>query len=269
MIWESCYESGDDYLGTAADIDHLIDWSGDSGVVAAALVDAGRPEGHGFIEPLGADGEQGTRFRVHDLWHHAPDYVRKRRERELERQQKAGPTAERRDPAPNGGQRSPGSGSQSGVVRPPSPSPAPSHGKHQPSEQVGVCAEPLRVSTPLLTFPTTGKGLTTWELEQGQVDEWQGVYPTLDVFSECRRAHVWVLANMGRRKTARGMPAFLVRWFNSAVNRGSTVRFESRPAAVAGPSPAAARDARERMAERSRERERNREEAERRKAVAH
>jgi hypothetical protein len=93
LLWNSCYEAGDDYVGTAEDIDAVVGWPGEPGVVALALVAAGIPEGHGFIEPLQPekDGDP-MRYRVHDLWHHAPEYVTKRRKRESERRQRSDPS---------------------------------------------------------------------------------------------------------------------------------------------------------------------------------
>lgn len=87
IIWDTCYESGDDYLGTAGDIDQIVGWDGDPGKLALALVACGLPEGQGFIEPVNAAQGQEVTFKVHDLWHHAPEYVAGRRMREQERRQ--------------------------------------------------------------------------------------------------------------------------------------------------------------------------------------
>lgn len=95
MLWEVAYESGDDYLGTSGDIEHTVGWTGEPGTLTAALVACGAPEGQGFIDPIPGQGE--TTYRVHDLWHHAPDYVRKRQKREADRRQKSIPVqADRR-----------------------------------------------------------------------------------------------------------------------------------------------------------------------------
>lgn len=73
--------SGDDFLGDAADVESAARWSGTPGELVCALLDAGGGAGAGFIEPAETSGT----YRVHDLWHHAPDYVRRRRQRERER----------------------------------------------------------------------------------------------------------------------------------------------------------------------------------------
>jgi hypothetical protein len=86
LLWEPCYEAGDDYIGTAEDIDTLVGWTGESGALARALVDAGAPEGHGFIEVVtDQKGQAPATYRIHDLWHHAPEYVKNRAARERER----------------------------------------------------------------------------------------------------------------------------------------------------------------------------------------
>lgn len=70
-------------------------------------------------------------------------------------------------------------------------------------------------------YPTVG-ALQTWELSEAQLGEWVDSYPNLDVRAECSRALTWLRANQAKRKTARGMPAFLVNWFNRASDRGGS-----------------------------------------------
>ncbi len=71
--------------------------------------------------------------------------------------------------------------------------------------------------TAVLVFPTRGRP-SRWVLTQSQVDEWTPLYPGLDVVGCARRALAWAKAN--GPKTSRGMPAFLVSWFNREVNSG-------------------------------------------------
>lgn len=226
MLWDSCYESGEDYVGTAADIETMLGWTGAAGELAAALVDAGKPEGQGFIEPIENGATSPLRYRVHDLWHHAPDYVAKRRKRELDRLHKIDPAAERGvgRSAPFGGQQLPSLDWQDGDGRPPSPSPSHSPspspmGQSVSSATPSASREPL--SAALLVFPTIGKGGNEWALTQAQVNEWQELYQGLDVVAECRKALAWVKAKTGNRKTAGGMKTFLVNWFNRGVGRGA------------------------------------------------
>lgn len=75
-------------------------------------------------------------------------------------------------------------------------------------------------------FPVVGKGGPSWTLSEAQVASWRELYPTIDVLREVRKALAWCAANPGRRKTAKGMPAFLVNWLNKATNdtRGGSGR---------------------------------------------
>jgi hypothetical protein len=66
-----------------------------------------------------------------------------------------------------------------------------------------------------LQFPVSGAP-RIWVLTIAQIEEWQTVYPDIDVKAEARKALAWIKAN--RQKTARGMPKFLVSWLGKATN---------------------------------------------------
>src|SRR5688500_6650800 len=80
-----------------------------------------------------------------------------------------------------------------------------------------IAPSPSDSGPALLTYPCVGKS-KEWKLTQGFVDALRADFPNLDVFAECRKAHAWVAANAAKRKTARGMPAFLVNWMNRATD---------------------------------------------------
>lgn len=93
------------------------------------------------------------------------------------------------------------------------------------SDSVSVLSDSPEAAKPpsvpvvaLLEFPTVGD-VKAWTLTQPHVTQWQADYPNIDVFAECRKARAWVLADLARRKTARGMEKFLVRWFGRTVER--------------------------------------------------
>lgn len=91
-------------------------------------------------------------------------------------------------------------------------------------------AEPPSDSTPVVTaFPVVGNPeQPTWVLHQSLVDRLSTAYPNLDVVGECQRAAIWCETNGPKRKTAKGMPAFLNTWMSNASNRGSSpVRAQS------------------------------------------
>lgn len=99
------------------------------------------------------------------------------------------------------------------------------------SKEQETSAEPPSDSTPtVVTFPTIGTAAKSWDLTQSRIDGWAQAYPNADVLGECRKALMWLEANPERRKTAKGMPSFLVNWLNRAVDRGGA----TRPAAAFG-----------------------------------
>lgn len=86
-----------------------------------------------------------------------------------------------------------------------------------------VSSEPAQTAAsepPLLTFPTVGTGAKSWALTASRLAQWREAYPGLDVMAECRKALAWCDANPTKRKTASGMPAFLVTWLNKSTNSG-------------------------------------------------
>lgn len=82
---------------------------------------------------------------------------------------------------------------------------------------------PSDPTPPVMTFPTIGN-VRSWDLPRSRVDGWAQAYPALDVLAECRKAYAWIEANPSRRKTAGGMPRFLVTWLNRAVDSGGGSR---------------------------------------------
>ncbi len=111
------------------------------------------------------------------------------------------------------------------------------------SEPAPPSAEPAAAPAPetppaggdraVLTFPTVGKGPKTWELTEAKVREYAESFPGVDVLGECRKAVQWARDNPRKRKTARGMPAFLARWLGKAQDHGTNARAGARPPATA------------------------------------
>ncbi|HZF31355.1 MAG TPA: hypothetical protein VE907_19725 [Gammaproteobacteria bacterium] len=142
FMWHAANETGNPVLGDADDVEATSRWRGPRGELVAALLDCGSNGGAGFIA-LRQDGL----YEIHDYWHHAPDYVRKRAKREESRREKGdelladqsltgqnGGHAASRDRSLTGqtahdrsltGQNGDFQDSQSGVGRTPAPAPAP------------------------------------------------------------------------------------------------------------------------------------------------
>jgi len=76
---------------------------------------------------------------------------------------------------------------------------------------------PSAASEPVLVFPCVGQR-AEWVLRTEHVTDWQALYPPLDVLAECRKALAWLHATPSRRKTAGGMPRFLVGWLNRSAD---------------------------------------------------
>lgn len=85
LLWHTTYEAGNAFLGDSQDVEAAARWRGEPGALTKALLDAGGRGAAGFIEKV--PGRPG-RYQVHDLYDHAPEYVRKRLQRETERRQK-------------------------------------------------------------------------------------------------------------------------------------------------------------------------------------
>lgn len=82
-LWATAYEDGNDYLGDSDDVESAAHWTGAPGLLTQALATAGGDDGPGFLDEV-APG----RYRIHDFWHHAPQYVSRRHAREQARKVK-------------------------------------------------------------------------------------------------------------------------------------------------------------------------------------
>lgn len=84
-------------------------------------------------------------------------------------------------------------------------------------------------SAAVLVFPTRGQQ-KTWVLFERQAVEWEKSYEGLNVRLEIMKAYNWCDANVGKRKTATGMKAFLVNWLNRATDDQGKPSAKSSPA---------------------------------------
>ncbi len=99
------------------------------------------------------------------------------------------------------------------------------------SEPAAPASEPP--SEVVLIFPTVGTGGKAWHLTRQLVDELGGLFPSLDILAECRKALAWVHATPAKRKTGRGMRGFLTRWLTKATDdprRSVAVALQRPPA---------------------------------------
>lgn len=70
-----------------------------------------------------------------------------------------------------------------------------------------------------------------WRAGPGEVAEWRTAFPGVLLMAEFARMRVWCLANPKRRKTPRGVRAFVTRWLDEEQNRGQ--RQNGRPSSPA------------------------------------
>lgn len=84
-----------------------------------------------------------------------------------------------------------------------------------------VCGVAERAATPPTTeFSFIVANGSQWFLPESKHQEYRGSFPILELDVEYRKAAQWLRDNPKRRKTARGMPAFLGSWLTRAQDRG-------------------------------------------------
>ncbi len=246
FIWDACYEAGDDFLGTDADVELAAQWAGEPGALVRALSSAGEP-GAGFIEP---DPER-TGWRVHQLFENAPEYVQKRMLREIARNERGESISAIRSAAGKKGkalqiarqtaatvwqteatvrrlpdvchQKQANGGNCLANGETPAPAPAPAPLKESSNEDSSSsCAEPppeppAPESPVVLTLPCVSA--KTWNITEATLKDWQEAFPALDPLAEARRMKLWLEQNPKNRKTFAGMGKFTLGWLGRAQDR--------------------------------------------------
>lgn len=81
------------------------------------------------------------------------------------------------------------------------------------------CAEPLCDSAPPVAKIPLNDG-TMFEISQDDVDKWQELYPAVDIMQELRNMTGWCDSNPSKRKTKRGIRAFITRWLQKTQDKG-------------------------------------------------
>ena len=87
-----------------------------------------------------------------------------------------------------------------------------------------VSSEPEEIPTPEPTSPTVAEIVlndkSKAKITQAEVDQWEKLYPAVDVLQELRKMTAWCDANPTKRKTRKGIKAFIVNWLNKEQDRG-------------------------------------------------
>lgn len=66
-----------------------------------------------------------------------------------------------------------------------------------------------------------------YPVTQSQIDHWSELYPAVDVKQELLKMQGWLESNPNRRKTKRGINAFITSWLSREQDKGSTVQNQS------------------------------------------
>jgi len=61
-----------------------------------------------------------------------------------------------------------------------------------------------------------------WEPKQEDIIAWERAYPAVNVYQEMMAMESWLDANPTKRKTARGIKSFVVRWLSKSQDRGGS-----------------------------------------------
>ena len=244
-LWDTAHAHGPTFRD-AADVESACDWDGAAGALAALLVELR------WLDES-ADG-----LTVHAYWEHAPKWVLDR-ERKRAWRSRDGDTARKVADIPRHGAESRGHSAtnrgERGQTQDSTPRGAPSQAKpsqakpreakpsqakpSQANEPAAECAAaveptappttpvgPLLLETPpddpppaIVEFPCVGTP-NRWELTRSVVDDLEAAFDGVDVVAAARRALAWVQAKPTRRKTAKGMRAFLTSWIQRDVDKG-------------------------------------------------
>lgn len=102
--------------------------------------------------------------------------------------------------------------------------------KPNPTKANASCAEPETVSTPpVITLPLNDG--SEYSVFQSQCQEWETLYPAVDVTQQLRNMRGWLLSNPDKRKTKRGINRFITGWLSKEQDRGgSRINSKQSPA---------------------------------------
>lgn len=87
--------------------------------------------------------------------------------------------------------------------------------ENQEREEELICVEPS--SPPVIALPLNDN--TEHEITQEEVTELASLYPAVDVMQQLRNMRGWLLSNPSRRKTKRGVRAFITAWLSKEQDR--------------------------------------------------
>ena len=109
-----------------------------------------------------------------------------------------------------------------------------SSGTEEPAPEAEIFAPPsvdtINQESPVITLQlNTGD---EYPIQQGDIDLWQELYPAVDILQELRKMKGWLLSHPKKRKTRRGVKAFVTGWLAKEQDKGGNgqSKFNVRPA---------------------------------------
>lgn len=97
-----------------------------------------------------------------------------------------------------------------------------------PIPKRSISSEPLPGSEPMTIFSVPLNDSTEYRVPAKDFAEWEKAFPAVDVSQELREIRVWCMANQTKRKTRRGVSAFIVKWLARAQDTPSHHRPSGR-----------------------------------------
>lgn len=107
------------------------------------------------------------------------------------------------------------------------------------SEVTPEQAEPAAGDTPQPLDVVFSLPLNTGDehpVTQGEIDQWQDLYPAVDVAQALRNMKGWLMGNPKKRKTKSGIGRFIQSWLATEQNKGGNSRASPVPARRTGMS---------------------------------
>lgn len=87
-------------------------------------------------------------------------------------------------------------------------------------------SEPETVSEPAIITLTLNDG-TEYPVSQTDIDNWESLYPAVDIMQALRNMKGWCEANPTKRKTKRGIAKFINSWLSREQDRGRKKEFSA------------------------------------------
>jgi hypothetical protein len=91
----------------------------------------------------------------------------------------------------------------------------------------GPTIDPLKVQYPLFPVIARDGQPNTWLLDTEFKDELRIAFPAVNIDAEALNALMWLKANLSRRKTHKGMRAFLTSWMRRTQDRSGAGDFKT------------------------------------------